>query len=159
MIEQTPNINKIVFKNMTENFLNDGYIASYNAPLFEETIKNLGTSTENDYYHAKRYLIIKNLDKNINNLDDVKYLIGYHDKDNLCDQIGARCDIGSDNPFGAIDGKIVNNELLENMKAYIKYGPPFIEGVSEPFQFSGRFKDFCHYGITEEVMDFDWIIK
>lgn len=156
LLEQTANINERYIKDMTDILLTQGYIGSYNAPYFEEVKKETGGSDENDYYHARRFFIIRALDRNIKDVEGTKFLIDYHDSVNLCDQIGARCDINQNNPFGAIDAKITNSVLVKDMKSYIRYGPPYINGVTLPFEFGDKYKNFSHYGIPDKF-EFNWI--
>ena len=158
LLEQTANINNKYYKDMTGELLSKGYIGSYNAPYFEEVKKDCGYKDEGDYYHANRYHIIRALDRTITDIKGVKFLIDYHDSVNLCDQIGARCDIGTDNPFGAIDAKITNRTMIGNMQAMIRYGPPYMDGVSLPFKFGSKYRKFSHFGIPEKF-EYKWIIS
>ena len=150
-------LNNKYYKDMTGELLSKGY-RSYNAPYFEEVKKDCGYKDEGDYYHANRYHIILALDRTITDIKGVKFLIDYHDSVNLCDQIGARCDIGTDNPFGAIDAKITNRTMIGNMQAMIRYGPPYMDGVSLPFQFGSKYRKFSHFGIPEKF-EYKWIIS
>ena len=156
MVEQTPNISKKYYIDFTKTLLKQGYVGSYNSPYLEEVKEDLGTDDENDYFHAYRFYVIRALDRTVKGIENVKFLIDYHDSVNLCNQIGSRCDIGTDNPFGAIDSKIVNSETLEEMKFYLRYGPPYMRGVSLPFEFGEKYKNFSHYGIPEKF-EYKWI--
>jgi len=157
LVEQIPVLEKSYFKDFSEELIRDGYVASYNAPFFDEVIELAGYKKYNkkDYFTANRYFLFKKFSDSIKTIEDVKTLIRYHDENEMCDTIAPRCDIFGNNPFGAVDAKITDSNLLKEMKSQIVYGPPHIKGVSEPFNFT-KFNDYSHLGIPE-YFDFDWI--
>ncbi len=157
LVEQIPLLDKAYFKDFSEELINEGYVASYNAPYFPEVIELAGYEKYNqkNYFTANRHFLFKNFSEKIESIDDVKVLMRYHDKEEICNTIAPRCDIIHDSPFGSIDAKITNNSLLKEMKSHIIYGPPHIKGVSKPFNFE-KFGNYSHLGIPE-IFDFDWI--
>lgn len=156
LVEQIPELNKAYFKDFSSELITDGYVASYNAPYFDEVIELAGYKAQNksDYFSANRYNLFKKYSDNIETIEDVKILIRYHDEENICDTIAPRCDMVEGRPFGSVDAKITDSTMLKQMKSIIVYGPPHIKGISEPFDF-GKFPDFSHLGIPD-LFDFEW---
>lgn len=158
LVEQIPILDKAYYLDVTERLLNDGYVASYNAPFFKEVIINAGyynSTTHSDYFTAKRFHLFKKLNKNASNIEDIMKLMEYHDKEDICDTIAPRCDTIENFAFGSVDGKITDRDMIKNMKSKIKYGPPYIKGITKPFNFS-MFNNVSHLGIPE-YFDFKWI--
>jgi len=81
----------------------------------------------------------------------------YHDLQDICDTIAPRCDKIQNRPFGAVDSKLINKELINLPEIGVKliYGPPHIEGVTEPFNFAA-YPTWSHLGIPE-IFNFTWI--
>lgn len=159
LVEQIPILDKAYFQDVSEMLINEGYVASYNAPFFEETINLAGykNSSHADYFSANRYFLFKKLNKDADSVENIQKLMEYHDIENMCDTIAPRCDIVENFAFGSVDGKITDREMIRKMISKIKYGPPFIKGISTPFNFSG-FKNVSHLGIPE-YFNFKWIIS
>ncbi len=158
LVEQIPVLDKAYFKDFSAELIKDGYVASYNAPYFDEVIELAGYKDYNkkDYFTANRNFLFKKHSDNIETVEDVKILIRFHDEENICDTIAPRCDMVETRPFGSVDAKITDSFMLKEMKSVIVYGPPHIKGVSEPFDF-GKFPEFSHLGIPE-YFDFDWVL-
>jgi hypothetical protein len=158
LAEQIPILDKVYSTDVTETLIKDGYVATYNAPFFKEVIELAGykNSTHKDYFSAKRYNLFKRLYEKANNVEEIMKLMEYHDSEDICDTIAPRCDTieNLDFAFGSVDGKITDKEMIKNMKAKIKYGPPYIEGLTKPFNFS-KFSNVSHLGIPE-YFDFKW---
>jgi len=57
--------------------------------------------------------------------------------------------------FGAIDGKVINGDLLKNGKTWIYSSPVHFD--VPPFSFE-KFKDIPHRGIPE-LMNFEWCLQ
>jgi len=160
IVEQTPNLSKRFYKDMSEDLINKSYVASYNAPFFEEVIREIGYTnppySEHDYLHARRNFLFNILQSKVTDIDSAKDVLRFHSKEDICDTIGARCDMVNKVPFGAVDAKLTDRMLMKNnQSSMIIYGPPYIPGVSEPFDFKD-YPDIPHLGIPEKI-EFDWI--
>lgn len=157
--EQIPLLNVTFSKDMTAELFNQTYVASYNAPFFKEVIEDAGYLTKNDsdYFHAHRYHLFKNMSPSAQNLDDIKRILRYHDKEEICNTIAPRCDLVQNRPFGAVDTKITDRFMIKDgFKSTIIYGPPHIKGLTEPFDFRA-YGNYSRLGIPD-VFDFDWIV-
>jgi hypothetical protein len=159
LVEQIPVLDKRYYKDLSNELINNTYISSHNAPYFEEVIELAGYTSHGipDYFHANRYKIFKALNEtmDINTIEDVQIVMRYHDLNNMCDTIAPRCDIGATRPFGGVDSKITDYERINEMKAIIIQGPPYIAGVSEPFDWS-KFSTWSHLGMPD-IYDFNWL--
>jgi Phospholipase B len=76
--------------------------------------------------------------------------------------ISARCDLVPTNlnyfnawPFGAIDGKVTNTEMLSQMNTWIVSSPPY-EDSMQPFDW--RLWDGVPHQGMPNVYDFDWML-
>lgn len=157
LVEQIPVLEKAYYKDFSKELINNGYVASYNAPYFQEVIELAGYKKYNqsDYFTAKRNFIFKKFSNKIKTIDDTKILMRFHDEENMCDTIAPRCDLVKNIPFGSVDAKITDRFKLKEMKSQIIYGPPYIKGISEPFDFT-KFSNYSHLGIPD-YFDYDWI--
>lgn len=157
LVEQIPVLDKAYFEDFSNELINEGYVASYNAPYFPEVIELAGykSSNHSDYFTAHRNFLFKKFADQTNNVDETKILMRFHDKENMCDTIAPRCDVVQNRPFGSVDAKITDRMLLKKLKSVIINGPPHIKGVSEPFDFS-KYSEYSHLGIPE-YFDFNWI--
>ena len=157
LVEQIPVLDKAYYKDLSSVLMEDGYVASFNAPYFDEVKELAGYNSHNksDYFSARRFSLFKNFANSTNSVDEVKELMRYHDNENICDTIAPRCDVDGSRPFGAIDAKLTDSAMLPEMKSNIVYGPPHIKGISEPFDFS-KYPNYSHLGIPE-YFDFKWI--
>lgn len=157
LIEQIPLLDKKYYEDFSAKLFTDSYVASYNAPYFSEVIDSIGyRNTTGDYFHARRYEIFQNLNGDVKDIEGVKEVLRFHNKQYLCDTIAPRCDMVEKRPFGAVDAKVTDSSLINEMLSHIVYGPPHKEGVTEPFDFS-LYPTYLHLGIPE-VFKFEWII-
>jgi hypothetical protein len=158
LAEQIPILDKQYYKDMTADLFNNTYVASYNAPYFEEVIEKAGyiKFNQSDYFHSRRYYLFKEMTYEADNMDKIKQLIRFHNTTDICDTIAARCDMTQNRPFGTVDGKVVDKNLLNDLKAEIIYGPPHLPGITEPFNFA-KYDNWSHLGIPE-IFNYTWII-
>ena len=158
LAEQLPILDKIFDRDMTDVLLSQTYVASFNAPYFNETFELTGRKAANmtDYFHDKRYILFQKFKGNIRSVESMKPIIRYHDPTEMCDTIAPRCDISNNTPFGATDGKIIDyTRIIVDQKSTIITGPSHIPGISAPFSFK-KFPGYPHEGIPESF-DFKWI--
>jgi hypothetical protein len=159
IVEQIPVLDRKYYEDVSKTLFKDTYFATYNAPYFEE-VKEVGgfiSHNVSDYYHAHRHYLFKELHKNVKNAEDVKYVMRYHDSEEICDTICPRCDYTQNRPFGGVDGKVTDLKMMKNdLKSHLIYGPSHTPGVSEPFNFT-LYSSWSHLGIPE-YFDFNWII-
>ena len=93
----------------------------------------------------------------VKSVEDMKKVMRYHNVTNMCDTICPRCDLVQDWAFGGVDAKVTDLNLLKLGRSHLISGPPVIEGVSTPFQFSGtKFENVSHFGI-QDYFNNSWI--
>lgn len=160
IVEQTPNLDKKYYKDMSDVLMDQSYVASYNSPFFEDVIKDMGYSeppyNNHDYFHARRFFLFNQLQANVTDINSAKEVMRFHSKEDICDTIGARCDMIKKIPFGAVDVKITDSQLMKHgQTSEIIFGPPFLPGVSLPFDFRD-FPNVSHEGIPDRI-EFKWI--
>ena len=156
LVEQTPMLYKKYFEDLTEILVKQSYLASYNAPYFEEVAESLGIPKKEDYNHARRKTLFEEQSAGVTCIEAAKKVLRFHSKEDICDTIAPRCDLVQGRPFGAVDAKITDSHMVEKLDSIIVYGPPFIDGVTQPFDFS-VYEDYSHLGIPEKFK-FDWIV-
>jgi hypothetical protein len=159
LVEQIPILDHKYFEDVSRRLLEDTYFASYNAPYFKEVIENIGylnpPYNSSDFTHARRKVLFENLQDDVIDVESFKKVLRFHSKEDICDTIAPRCDMIQNRPFGAVDGKITDRHMIKNMNSTIIYGPPHIDGVTEPFDF-GKYGNYSHLGIPE-IFNFNWI--
>eukprot|EP00055_Hartaetosiga_balthica_P008244 m.30036 g.30036 ORF g.30036 m.30036 type:complete len:561 (-) comp6198_c0_seq1:242-1924(-) len=157
-------------EDMTEKFLNDGYLATFNIPYFQDifNISGYGTAGFN-YTNDSRYKLFKRDHVKAMDLVSMCALMNSNDYihdplsgGNPCNQISARCDLPgsngtSHNPydFGAIDSKNVNAQLVKEQAIEIIGGMPHTH--VPVFSFDGQWAKIPHAGMPH-TFDFDWTI-
>lgn len=159
IVEQIPILDRKYYEDVSSKLLEDSYFASYNAPYFKEVKENIGYLNPpynySDFTHARRKFLFENLHEDVMDVESFKKVLRFHSKDDICDTIAPRCDLIQNRPFGAVDGKITDREMIKNMNSTIIYGPPHIEGVTKPFNFQ-KYGNYSHLGIPE-IFNFNWI--
>jgi len=156
LAEQIPLLDKIYYEDFSDKLIRNTYVASYNAPYFEEVIDTIGyKNSSQDYSNARRKFLFENLNGQVVDISSAKTVLSFHSQEDICDTIAPRCDLVQNRPFGAVDSKITDKFMIKNMMSTIIYGPPHIKGVTEPFNFS-NYPLYSHLGIPE-YFDFDWI--
>jgi hypothetical protein len=155
IVEQTPIISNKYFEDISQRLISESYVASYNAPYFEEVALTLGITKEADYEHARRKFLFNQLHGEVKEIQGAQRLMRFHSEQDICDTIAPRCDLVEGRPFGAVDAKLTDSNLMKNMTSMIIYGPPFIEGLTQPFDFS-QYEEYSHLGIPERF-EYKWI--
>jgi hypothetical protein len=158
LAEQLPILDRVYFEDMTNVLINKSYVASFNAPYFNETFFLSGRKDVNmtDYFHDNRYLLFEELNSQISDIETMKAVIRYHDLREMCDTIAPRCDISDNRPFGATDAKITDYwKIKGNKHSTVISGPSIVPGISEPFTFK-NFPGYSHEGLPD-IFNFTWI--
>lgn len=108
---------------MTDLFLHQKYIGSYNMP-YDSEIYNYGNFKEFygfDYKTDPRAISLKESIGKVENIDQLLQLISKTDQLKPCGDIAPRCDLDA-NPsaFGAVDAKIYDTQsiIVRNSPSY-----------------------------------------
>jgi len=151
---------------VTDVVNSQGYWGSFYVPYFTIIFDAMGYPISElidseASRNCSRALIFQRDAPQVQTLSDMKRIMQYNEwqtdefsDKNPCHSIASRCDL-SGNPFGAIDAKVTNHEMVLSVNALIINGPTHQEQV--PFNWSiSEWSSYVHYG-QPEVFDFDWI--
>lgn len=158
VLEQIPGNIKV--EDLTDTLNDNGYWSSYNIPYFPEHYQDAGYdqvmslthSDEYSYEKTPRRILFDQLQKNVNNVDDMMKVIRFNNWDSAKideadesntqqdpgDTIAARYDILDDHDlqyyFGETDAKVIDYHMAKSMSFKAVSGPTH-GGNLKPFKF------------------------
>jgi len=115
--------------------IQNGYVASYNVP-YNQTLQAISDDSTN-YTSDPRAILFHKYAPNITNFNEFIYVMrlnNFSDTQNHCQAIAARCDLESAGgqppftqgfPFGSVDCKATNDQLVGQHQAWIQDGPTY----------------------------------
>ena len=135
-----------------------GYVASYNAP-YNKTLWELSKNLDH-YDNNPRAKLFAKYAPEIKNLEDFQNVMrknNHSDTDLYCLAIAPRCDLQSvtDIPFGAIDCKITNDNMVTQHQAWIQSGPTTY-GDLPPFNWTDWPRFDKKLAGMPEIFNFTW---
>jgi len=162
--EQIPDF--IESADVTDIVNSQGYWSSFNVPYFTFIFDAMGyplaelVSSEASR-NCSRALIFQREAPKVQTLSDMQRMMQFNEwqtdefsDKNPCHSIAARCDLSGD-PFGAIDGKITNHEMVLSVNAMIISGPTHQN--QNAFNWADpQWVDYVHLG-QPDLFNFDWI--
>jgi len=141
------------------------YLPSYNIPYFHHIFVISGYAAHNfSYDHDPRANIFRRDHVKAHSLQSMADLMNSNDwehdplaQDSPCNQISARCDIGSGGyAFAGIDSKNVDSASVKSHSMRIISGPP--HDFQPVFSFEPRWDSVAHAGMPI-TWDFDWLTR
>jgi hypothetical protein len=173
--EQIPGL--VVSKDMTSVLSKQNFWPSYNIPYFDQ-IYNLSNypayynkyGNTYSYSECARAQIFHRDAGKVETIENMKRIMRYnkYQTDPLslhdaCRSISARCDLNAPwtantlneySPFGAIDSKITDEQMVLNMEALAVSGPTW--DSQPPFAWTKQWKSVLHYG-QPTLFAFDYV--
>jgi len=161
----------------TSTVTQTGYWASYNIPYFVNIYNMSGYPPYEQKYgdmwsysNCARAKIFRRDQHTVQNMDTMKHIMRYNDyqvdplslKD-ACRGISARCDLNPPwavntmnpwGPFGAIDSKITDNNLVHKMNTLAVSGPTWDD--QPPFAWTEQWKYYPHFS-QPKLFAFDFV--
>ncbi|KAJ6240902.1 phospholipase b-related [Anaeramoeba flamelloides] len=166
-LEQIPGF--VQKADITDHFVEQGYMPSYNIPYFKDIFNISGYPSDKtwwSYEDCPRAKILRRNASSVNTLEEMKNLMRYnnweHDplsKKNPGNAPASRYDLNAKGEsrgtaFGALDSKVTSYELAKNLIVEAISSPTYVQ---QPiFKFSTNYSVLEHVGLPDEY-HFPWV--